>query len=629
MALSDLAVRQAKATAKDRSIADFDGLYLFVPVLGRKAWHFRYYYAGKRERFSLGTYPEVSLREARDLRDEARALLAKSINPRNERKRKRQAIVLAGADTFMAVYKKWLAHRQLSLDECRQGSYEQIQRVFKANVFPVLRTLTVHEITQAHLLDIIGKVEGRGSLSVAEKLRTWLNQLFSYIKVVVTGIKENPAADLDVVALPLPPVNHNPFLRMGELPIMLQTLRKYRGRLKTQLGLRLLMLTGVRTGELRHATPDQFDLDRGLWIIPVVRLKQRKMLTKKKRKRMSDIPPYIVPLSVQAQEIIRYLLAQFKPAQKYLLPGEKSLLKPLSENTMNHALKRMGYEDRLTGHGIRATISTALNELGYLKKWVDAQLSHADPDKISATYNHAEYVEQRRVMMQDWADRLDLFEQNHVQVASMHLTITLQGLPTIAGQAATHPPIIKPNTPTLIVAPATPDMPIVPESVQRLSAVELPDYAKPHPSNLQYERMKLLDLFEAPHHLRVVDYAALVGKSRRWISYEIQARNLLALSMGHRSLRVPDWQLDPLKRRLVQSVLASTPPDIDPWQIYHVLTEGHESLGGRSPLEAITVSNLEYLVGLVRDTFEAMQWPVSPFTTLSQMENATAVEMMV
>lgn len=236
MVLSDLAVRQAKATGKDRSLADFDGLYLFVPVQGRKAWHFRYYYVGKRERFSLGTYPEVSLREARDLRDEARALLAKGINPRNERKRKRQAIVLAGADTFMAVYKKWLAHRQLSLDECRQGSYDQIQRVFKANVFPVLGNLTVHEITQAHLLDIIGKVEARGSLSVAEKLRTWLNQLFSYIKVVVTGIKENPAADLDVVALPLPPVDHNPFLRMGELPAMLQTLRKYRGRLKTQLG---------------------------------------------------------------------------------------------------------------------------------------------------------------------------------------------------------------------------------------------------------------------------------------------------------------------------------------------------------------------------------------------------------
>jgi len=151
---------------------------------------------------------------------------------------------------------------------------------------------------------------------------------------------------------------------MHELPVMLQTLRKYRGRLNTQLGIRLLMLTGVRTGELRFATPDQFDLDRGLWIIPVARLKQRKLLTRKKRKRLIDIPPYIVPLSVQAQEIVRHLLDNFKPAQVYLIPGDWCLKHPVSENTFNGALKRMGYEDQLTGHGIRATISTALNELG-------------------------------------------------------------------------------------------------------------------------------------------------------------------------------------------------------------------------------------------------------------------------
>lgn len=282
---------------------------------------------------------------------------------------------------------------------------------------------------------------------MAEKLRTWFKQLFAYASVVVPNMGDNPSKDLDVVAMPLPPVEHNPFLRMHELPTMLQTLRTYRGRANTRLGLRLLMLTGVRTGELRYATPDQFDLERGLWTIPVARLKQRKQLTKKKRQRFSDIPPYIVPLSVQAQEIVRHLLEQFKPAQVYLIPGDWSLRSRISENTFNGALKRMGYKDQLTGHGIRATISTALNELGYPSKWVDAQLSHADPDKISATYNHAEYVEQRRVMMQDWADRLDLFEQNQVEAASTPLTVTLQGLPTIPGQAATHLPVVDPNAP--------------------------------------------------------------------------------------------------------------------------------------------------------------------------------------
>jgi len=440
-------------------------------------------------------------------------------------------------------------------------------------------------------------VEKRGSLSVAEKLRTWFTQLFTYATVTVPDLGDNPAKDLGVVALPLPPVDNNPFLRMPELPLMLQTLRKYRGRLNTQLGLRLLFLTGVRTGELRFATPGQFDLDRGLWIIPVARLKQRNLLTKKRRKRLIDIPPYIVPLSIQAQEVVRYLLDNCKPAQVYLIPSDWGLKKPISENTLNGALKRMGYADQLTGHGIRATISTALNELGYVKKWVDAQLSHADPDKISRTYNHAEYVEQRRVMMQDWADRLDLFEQGQVDVASRHLTITLQGLPTIAGQTAAHPPQVDLAAPSLIVTGPSPELPAVP--AQRLSAVHMPEYARPRLSEVQRERLQVLETFEAPHNLSVADYAKLAGKSRRWITYEVQAGNLLAIHMGNRGQRVPDWQLDPLKRRLVQSVLKQMPRGIDAWNIYHALLHGYDELGGRPAIEAVRPANVHVATRLV------------------------------
>ena len=597
--LSDLMLRQAKTTGEPYSLADFDGLYLYVSAIGTKAWHFRYSWNGKRGRMTFGGYPALSLKEARDRRDEARALLAKGVNPHTERKRKRHAIILAGEHTFKAVYDLWLAHRRLSLEEGRQTSLEQIGRVFKKDVLPALRHLTIYDITRAHLLDIIGKVEKRGSLSVAEKLRTWFTQLFTYATVAIPNMGENPSKDLEAVALPLPPVEHNPFLRMPELPIMLQTLRKYPGRLNTQLGLRLLMLTGVRTGELRFATPDQFDLDQGLWIIPVARLKQRKLLTKKKRKRLIDIPPYIVPLSVQAQEVVRHLLEQCKPAQVYLIPGDWCLKHPVSENTFNAALKRMGYEDQLTGHGIRATISTALNELGYPKKWVDSQLSHVDPDRISATYNHAEYVEQRRVMMQDWADRLDLFEQNQVEVASMHLTITLQGLPTIPGQTVAHQPEVNSAAPQLIVTAPTPDMPAVPASVQRLSAVRMPEYARPRLSEVQRERMRLLEMFEAPHNLSVADYAKLAGKSRRWITYEIQSGNLLSIQMGHRGQRVPDWQLDPLKRRLVQSVLKQVARGVDTWDIYHALMRPYDELGGRPAIEAVGASSLHLAVRLV------------------------------
>ena len=597
--LTDLKARQAKMTGKSYAIADFDGLYLNISATGFKAWHFRFSWGGKRERISFGGYPALSLKEARELRDEARALLAKGVNPHSDRKRKRHAIVLAGDHTFQAVYDKWLAHRSLSLEnEGRQSTPKQIERVFKKDVFPLLRHMAIYDVTRAHLLDIIGRVEERGSFSVAEKLRTWFTQLFTYASVVVPDMGDNPSKDLDVVAMPLPPVENNPFLRMPELPTMLQTLRTYRGRPNTRLGLRLLMLTGVRTGELRYATPDQFDMERGLWIIPVVRLQQRKQLTKKKRQRFSDIPPYIVPLSLQAQEIVRHLLEKFKPAQVYLIPGDWNLKSRISENTFNGALKRMGYEDQLTGHGIRATISTALNELGYPPKWVDAQLSLADPDKISATYNHAEYVEQRRVMMQDWADRLDLFEQNQVEAASTHLTITLQGLPTIPGQAAAHPPVMDPNAPQLVVAP-TPDAPLVPASVHRLSAVHLPEYARPRLSEAQRERMQLLETFEAPHNLPVAEYAKLVGKSRRWITYEIQAGNLLSIHMGNRGQRVPDWQLDPVKHKLIQAILKQVPRSINTWHIYHALLRPYDALGKLPAIEAVGPTNLHLAARLV------------------------------
>ncbi|MFF6503391.1 tyrosine-type recombinase/integrase, partial [Pseudomonas aeruginosa] len=201
---------------------------------------------------------------------------------------------------------------------------------------------------------------------------------------------------------------------------------------QTQLGVRLLFLTGVRTGELRLAEPEQFDLDRGLWIIPPQIVKQLQDEMRKAGKRPQDVPPYIVPLSLQAIEIVRYLLGAMRPAQKYLLSHRSELKKRISENTLNKALQLMGYEGRLTGHGIRGTISTALNEIGYPKIWVDAQLSHSDPNKVSSAYNHAKYVEPRRRMMQDWADRLDLLEQGEVGAASAHLTIRIDGVPAMA-----------------------------------------------------------------------------------------------------------------------------------------------------------------------------------------------------
>lgn len=356
MALSDMSARRAKAAGKAYALYDTLGLYLAVTANGGKSWHFRYYWLNQRKRMSFGTYPEVSLHEARALRDEARALVAKGINPRMHRKQKRSAAKLAGENTFEVVYKKWFAHRELSLKKGRQCTASVLPRIFEKDVLPALGKRSIYDIKRPDLLEVIAKIERRKALSVAEKVRTWFRQLFRYALVAVPGMEQNPASDLDVVAIPLPPVNHNPFLRMADLLKLLQRVRKYRGRLQTQLGLRLLFLTGVRTGELRLATPDQFHLDQGLWIIPPEVVKQLQIDMRRKRKQPQDIPPYIVPLSVQAVEIVRYLLDRFKPAQRFLFRHDGDLKKRMSENTLNSALKRMGYRDLLTGHGIWATI---------------------------------------------------------------------------------------------------------------------------------------------------------------------------------------------------------------------------------------------------------------------------------
>ena len=610
MALSDLVVRQAKATGKAYTLPDIDGLSLAVTATGSKSWHFRYYWMKEPKRMSLGTYPEVSLREARALRDEARALVAKDINPRLHRKQKRAAVKLAGENTFEAIYKKWLAHRERGLEKGRQTTLSILPRVFAKDVLPLLGKRSIYDIKRPDLLEVIARIERRKALSVAEKVRTWFNQMFRYALVVVPGLEQNPASDLDVVALPLPPVNHNPFLRMAELPKLLQRLRKYRGRLQTQLGLRLLLFTGVRTGELRLATPDQFDLDRGLWIIPPEVVKQLQVDMRRKRQLPKDIPPYIVPLSVQAIEIVRHLLEQLKPAQHYLFRHDSELKKRMSENTLNGALKRMGYRDLLTGHGIRGTMSTALNEIGYPKVWVDAQLSHVDPNKVSATYNHAEYVEQRRRMMQDWADRLDLFEQNMVEAASMPLTIHLEGVPVLSDEeAASAPP--KPaaaSAPLLIVTRPGDAMPLVSAETHRLPAVPLPRSVMEEPlSDIQRQRMELVDVFEAPHNLPVAEYAKMAGKSRRWISYEIKAGNLLALNLGNRGQRVPDWHLDPVKHALIQAVLKLT-RGADPWQIYNALLQPRAKLRGGSALESVSATNLDKIIMAVSTTVKESEW---------------------
>ena len=603
MALSDLTVRQAKAADKAYSLPDTDGLGLVVAPTGGKSWHLRYYWLGKQKRISLGNYPEIGLREARTLRDEARALLAKGINPHTDRKQKRHAVKLAADYTFKAVFDAWVEHRRKELKEGRQSTLSQILRIFGKDVLPALGKMSIYDIRRPQLLGVLARIEERKAFTTAEKVRTWLSQLFRYALVIVEGLEANPASDLDVVAEPKPPVSHNPYLHLPELPNFLQKLRRYNPRgWQTQLGIRLLFLTGVRTGELRLATPDQFDLDRGLWIIPPQIVKQLQDEMRKAGKRPQDVPPYIVPLSLQAIEIVRYLLGVMRPAQVHLLTHRSELKKRVSENTLNAALKRMGYEDQLTGHGIRGTISTALNEIGYPKIWVDAQLSHSDPNKVSSAYNHAKYVEPRRRMMQDWADRLDLLEQGQVEAASAHLTIRIEGVPAMAEDEPVAAAAVFPegSVPPVVAAPIVVTPNDAGSTFQRLSQVPPAPTRAPEPevSAIQREREEMLAMYESPSCLPVPLFGKLAGKSKDQINRELKAGKLLSISLGNRGQRVPDWQLVPLKHKLAQ-VLMNQRPHADSWDLYRMLTQPHPDLGDRAAIDAVTMTNVPAIVRVI------------------------------
>jgi integrase len=403
MPLTDTAVRQAKPAEKSFTLTDASGLSLYVAPNGTKSWHFRFSWHGKQPRMSLGTYPEISLKDARELRDQARTLVAKGVDPRSTRREEKRAASSSAVKTFEVVANEWYAFKLPRWAEAKKGAAVQAQLYLDKDLIPALGRIPIAEVKRADVLACLRVIEKRGALNVARKCRTWLNEIFRY-GIASDYLEINPAADLDIVAAKEPPEKHNPMLRQRELKAFLQALEQADVKDYTKSAIRILLLTAVRTGELRQATWTQFDLDGALWTIPASSVKQ---LQKVIRAKGGDkVPPYLVPLSRQAVEEVRKV-HQMTGSYKLLIAGRHEPTKPISDGTVNMALKRMGYEGRLTGHGIRATISTALNEMGYNEDWIEAQLSHAGSSKIRKTYNHAEYVEQRRVMMQEWADYLD------------------------------------------------------------------------------------------------------------------------------------------------------------------------------------------------------------------------------
>lgn len=385
--LTDSAIKAAKPRDKAYKLTDGQGLYLEVMPTGSKLWRLKYRHSDKEKRLALGAYPTLPLQQARQKRAEARELLAQGVDPSSKRKAAKQAQRADGV-TFEALAREWFTYNS---PRWAESTTYKAKLYLENDLIPGIGSRPVKAITRPDLVELVRKVEARGTLNAAGKIRQWLHQIFRF--GLASGVVDaNPATDLDVVAAPAKAARHHPHIGFAELPELLEKIDSTNISTLTRCAIRLLALTAVRPGELRAAPWSEFDLDAATWTIPKERMKARR--------------PHMVPLPRQAVAILRQL-EEISGSYALLFPGQQKADRPMSENTINKALRLMGYEGRQTGHGFRHLLSTELNGRGYNKDWIERQLAHGDNDEIRGTYNHATYLEQRREMMQAWADSID------------------------------------------------------------------------------------------------------------------------------------------------------------------------------------------------------------------------------
>lgn len=380
-------VETAKPKDKIYKIADGGGLYLQVNPNGSKYWRMKYHYAGKEKKLSFGTYPTITLAEARKRRDEAKKIHADGKDPGEVKKAENLEKNLSEGRTFAAIATEWY-NAKVSGWSASYADY--VDRAFKNNVFPYIGNRPISEIEPLELLAVLQRIESRGACELANKVRQRCGEVFRY--AIVTGrARYNPASDL-VIAMKSYKRTHYPFLLPPELPEFLYKLENYTGSIVTREATKLLMLTGLRTVELRMGEWCEIDFTQKIWEVPPTRMKMRK--------------EHIVPLSDQAIQSLQ-ILKELTGRYRYIFAGRNDVNRPISDASVNMVLKKIGYDKKATGHGFRHTMSTVLHEQGFNSAWIEMQLAHTDKNSIRGTYNHARYLEGRREMMQWYADYLD------------------------------------------------------------------------------------------------------------------------------------------------------------------------------------------------------------------------------
>ncbi|MGJ7508641.1 tyrosine-type recombinase/integrase [Variovorax sp. GT1P44] len=416
--LTDTAIRKAKPTDKLQKLSDAGGLQLHIPpastasatgAAASRLWRLAYRFEGKQKLMALGAYPHVGLAQAREARDAARKLLAQGVDPMQARHAAKARQEAASAHSFESVARQWHEHWKSARSD-RHAQYV-IARL-EADVFPAIGARPVASIDAPELVRMVKAIEARGALDIAKRCLQMCSQVFRHaIAHGIGGASRNPAADIKPADVLRPRKKEN-FARIDarELPALLRKIEGYQGTPVTRLAMKLMALTFVRTGELIGARWEEFDLEAARWDIPAERMKMK--------------TPHVVPLSTQAVEVLRVLQtvsgngsqvkgndkgdeALARDRARLLFPGERDHGKPMSNNTILKALERMGFKGRMTGHGFRGLASTILHERGFEHAHIELQLAHAERDEVSAAYNFATYLPQRRTLMQWWGDYLD------------------------------------------------------------------------------------------------------------------------------------------------------------------------------------------------------------------------------
>jgi len=384
--LTETRIRAARPGKKAVKLFDGGGLYLLLHPNGSKYWRLKYRHSGKEKTLALGVYPDVTLKLARQRRDDARKQIASGRDPAAERKAAKEE---TDPESFEAVAREWFA--KFSLHWAASHSDKIIRRL-ERDLFPYLGTRPTRSITAPELLTVLRRIEARGTPETAHRALQNCGQIFRY--AVATGRAErNPAGDLRGALAPTKETHYPSITEPKAVGELLRALSGYQGDLITRSALKLAPLVFVRPGELRRAEWAEIDLDKAEWRLPAEKMKAR--------------APHVVPLSQQAVAILKEL-HPLTGTGRYVFPGLRSLSRPMSENTVNAALRRLGYDQHtLTGHGFRSMASTLLNEQGWNRDAIERQLAHGERDAVRAAYNYAEHLPVRRKMMQAWADYLD------------------------------------------------------------------------------------------------------------------------------------------------------------------------------------------------------------------------------